>query len=64
MKKKHPRIHRCALCGEYYAVLNSTWYISPSYRKKFCGECTTILEAAIRKMKKAMRVSKYETYES
>lgn len=61
---KYPKIHRCSLCGRRYAVLNSTWHISSSYRLRFCAECTTILEATVRKMKKAMSVDKYALDES
>jgi len=55
---KHPKIHRCDLCGRRYAVLNSTWHLTPSYRKHFCRDCTTILETMLRKAKLAIQFGK------
>jgi len=61
---KHPRIYKCSLCGEMYAVLNGTFHITPAYRMKFCPECTQIVERTIRKMRRAIRVESHVKNES
>ena len=55
---KYPRIMKCSLCGQRYAVLNSTFQITPYYRMKFCETCTQILLNMIRKTKVVMAIEK------
>jgi len=54
MRLKHPKIYKCSLCDQRYAVLNSTFHISQSYRMHFCRDCTDIIQNLIRKVKKGM----------
>jgi len=53
-KVKHPKIHRCSLCGKRYAYLNSTLHVSQSYRMHFCNGCTVIVQEMIRKLRKTL----------
>lgn len=55
---KQPRTLKCSLCGQRYAVLNSTFHVSDYYRLKFCETCTSIILNMIRKTKVAMAVEK------
>lgn len=53
-KTKHPHTYKCGLCGKAYAVPNSTFRVSQTYRQHFCKDCTVIIQTMIRKMKLVM----------
>lgn len=51
----YSRTRKCDLCGQKYAVLNSTWHVSKSYRLHYCKPCTDLLLIAIEKLKKVLK---------
>lgn len=52
---KYSRTRKCDLCGINYAVLNSTWHVSKSYRLHYCKRCTDMLLIAVEKLKKVLK---------
>lgn len=57
---KHPKIYRCELCGDMYAVLPVTIHYSSAYHPHYCEECGKLINSLINLVKKDIKRTKWK----